>query len=498
MSIQSLYEHKDGLGLAELVRRGEVTSLELIEEAIRRIEVLNPKINAVIYKMYDQARTTAQGDLPDGPFKGVPFLLKDLLADVAGHPTQSGSFFFKDYIPSQDSELVRRFKSTGVVVLGKTSTSEMGILGTCETDIYGPSYNPWNLERSTGGSSGGSGAAVAAGMVPMASGGDGGGSIRIPSSYCGTFGLKPSRGRNPGGMIAGAYWFDIVSEHILTRSVRDSAAMLDATQGYQPGATHSPAPPSRPYLEELSHDPGNFRIAYTTKPLLGKSMDPDCIAGVEATVKLLESLGHTCIEASPDIDRLKTSVAFLTLVASGIAAEVKAAEQSMGKKAGAKDFEAPTWALVLVARRMPAKQLVEALRTAQATGITMSTFLKDYDFLLTPTVSTPAPKIGELLLQGSLRTVIEILSSLNAGWVLDLANLIETGAEDLLEYVPFTPLNNLSGSPAMSVPLYWSKQDLPIGMQFMADYGEESKLFQLAGQLERAQPWFNRRPPLQA
>jgi amidase len=498
MSIESLYSEHDALGLAELVRRGEVTPLELLEEAILRIETLNPQLNAVIHKMYDKARATTQSELPDGPFKGVPFLLKDLLADYAGEPTASGAHFFKNYIPRKDSELVSRFKSTGVVILGKTSTSEMGILGTCETDLYGPTFNPWDLHRSAGGSSGGSAAAVASGFVPMASGGDGGGSIRIPSSYCGTFGLKPTRGRNPGGIIAGEQWFDLAVEHVLTRSVRDSAAMLDATHGYHTGAIHSPPLPARPYLEEVETEPGKLRIAYTTKPLLGKSMHPDCITGLEATVKLLEGMGHTLIEDAPTIDRIPTAIAYLTLVACGTAASIRLAEEEMGKKARSSDFEAPTWALILVARRMKAKQLIEALQTMQVTARIINEFLKEYDIFLTPTVSTPPPMIGELLLQGPLRTTIELLAGLNAGWVLDAANLITTAADNLLEYVPYTPIGNLAGNPAMSVPLYWNESGLPIGMHFVGKYADEATLFRLAGQLERAQPWFGRRPPLLA
>ncbi len=496
MSIETLYSEHDGLGMADLVRRGEVTPLELVEESIRRIEALNPQINAVVHKMYDQARATAQSDLPDGPFKGVPFLLKDLLAEYAGEPLRSGSCFFKDYVSKEDTELVRRFKSTGAVVLGKTSTSEMGILGTTETELYGTTHNPWDLGRSAGGSSGGSAAAVASGMVPIASGGDGGGSIRIPSSYCGTFGLKPTRGRNPGGTIAGAYWFDIAVEHILTRSVRDSAAMLDATRGYHPGVPHSPTDPERPYLDEVQRDPGKLRIAYTKQSILGKNVHPDCITGLEATLGVLEDLGHTLIEDVPDIDGPITAMAWLTLVANGTAAEIAAAEKKLGKKARSGDFEAPTWALILVARRMRASRLIDAMRIAEKTTHIMSKFLQEYDLLLTPTVATPAPKLGELLVQGTLRTAVEILSSLNAAWILDAANLLQTGAEDGVEFVPYTPLINMTGGPAMSVPLYWNEAGLPIGMHFMADYGGEDKLFRLAGQLERAQPWFNRRPPV--
>lgn len=496
MSIESLYSEKDGIGLAELVRQGEVTALELVEEAIRRIEILNPQLNAVIHKMYDQARTAAQSNLPAGPFQGVPFMLKDLLAEYAGEPLRSGSRFLKDYVPQQDSELVRRFKSTGVIVVGKTSTPEFGIVPYTEPELFGPTNNPWDLERTVGGSSGGSGAVVAAGMVPFASGGDGGGSIRIPSSCCGLFGLKPTRGRNPSGILAGAYWFDAVVEHVLTRSVRDSAAMLDATHGYHTGAPHSPPLPERPYLEELKRDPGKLRIAYTPKSLLGKNMHPDCIAGLEATVKLLEGLGHTLIEDAPVIDAIPVSMAFLVTVALSVAAEVEAAEKMLGIKATPKDFESVTWALTLVARRMKASLLVNSLRTLEETSRTLGAFFENYDLLLTPTLSTPPPITGSLQVQGVQRTLVDLLSRLNAGWVLQAAKLIESSADDVYEFVPSTPLHNFSGGAAMSVPLYWNAEGLPIGMHFMGGYADESKLFRLAGQLERTQPWSHQRPPV--
>lgn len=498
MSIKTAYSEHDGLGLAELVKKGEITPLELVEEAIRRIEALNPQLNAVIHKMYDQARSAAQAALPAGPFQGVPFLLKDLLAEYAGEPLRSGSKFFKDYVSGQDSELVKRFKQAGLIVLGKTNTPEFGITPFTEPELFGPTNNPWDLTRTAGGSSGGSAAAVAAGMVPLASGGDGGGSIRLPSSCCGIFGLKPNRGRNPGGIVAGAYWFDSVVDHVLTRSVRDSAAMLDATHGYYPGMPHAAPPPSRPFLEELDQDPGKLRIAYTTTPFMGRSMHPDCIAGLESTVKLLESLGHTLVEDEPIIDQVPVSMAFMTIVISGVSAEIRAGEKLMGKKASASDFEATTWAVDLVARRLPAYKLIDALRLLQKTSQDIAEFLEGYDFLLTPTLSSPPTPTGSLQLQGSERTAIEILGKLNAGWLLEAAKLIETAVEDIYEFLPSTPLNNFSGSPAMSVPLHWNDEGLPIGMHFIAGYAEEAELFRLAGQLEHAQPWFDRRPPISA
>lgn len=496
MSIADAYSQNDGLGLAQLVRQGEVTPLELVEEAIRRIEALDPQLNAVIHKMYEGARETAQSDLPRGPFRGVPFLLKDLLAAFAGEPMRCGSRFLGHYIPEEDSELVSRFKAAGLIVLGKTNTPEFGVMPYTEPVLYGATNNPWDLKRSVGGSSGGSGAAVAAGMVPMASGGDGGGSIRIPSACCGIFGLKPTRGRNPGGILAGEYWFDHVVEHVLTRSVRDSAAMLDATQGYAPGAPNSPPPPDRPYLEEVQREPGALRIAFTAKPLLGKEMHPDCLTGLDATLKLLEDLGHKLVEDAPLIDRVPVSMAFLTTVAAGNAAELDYLEQRLGVKASPGDFEAETWALMLVARRMKAQKLTDALRMLQHTSRILGAFFERYDILLTPTCSTPPPITGSLQLVGVKRTLVHTLTSMNAGWVLDAARLIETSAEDVFEFIPSTPLHNFFGGPAMSVPLYWNQEGLPIGMHFMGGYGDEAKLFRLAGQLERAQPWSDQRPPV--
>ncbi len=498
MSIETLYSEQDGLGLAELVKKREVKPLELVEEAIRRIEALNPQLNAVVHTMYDQALQNADSDLPDGQFMGVPFLLKDLLAEYAGQPISSGSRFFMDYTPDEDCELVKRFKRAGVVVVGKTNTPEFGITPYTESELFGAAHNPWDTSRTTGGSSGGSAAAVASGMVPLASGGDGGGSIRVPSSCCGLFGLKPNRGRNPGGMVAGAYWFDSVVDHVLTRSVRDSAAMLDATHGYHPGMPHATPSPERPFLEEVKRDPGKLRIAFTTKPFLGKSMHPDCIAGLEATVKLLQDLGHTLVEDAPSVDRVPVSLAFMTTVISGVVTEIEAGEKLMAKKATPKDFEAVTWAVALVAKRLPARRLIESLRLLQKTSEDIAIFMQDYDFLLTPTLSTPPAITGSLQVQGFQKTLIEILAGLNAGWLLEKAKLLEQAAEDIYEFIPSTPLNNFSGSPAMSVPLYWNAAGLPIGMHFMAGYAEEAKLFRLAGQLERAKPWFDKRPPVAA
>ncbi|MFN8373770.1 MAG: amidase [Anaerolineae bacterium] len=286
------YTGYDALGLAELVRKEEITPAELVEEAIQRIEQHNPQLNAVVYKMYDLARKAASEPLPQGTFTGVPFLLKDLMAAFAGVPMTASSRSMKNYIPSYDTELVKRFKQAGVLVLGKTNTPEFGIPPYTEPELHGATHNPWDVSRTPGGSSGGSAAAVAARLVPMASGGDGGGSIRIPASCCGVFGMKPTRGRTPWGPLIGDSMQGFVVEHVLTRSVRDSAAMLDATAGADPGAPYFAPPHERPFLHEVTTDPGKLRIAFTTQPFMGNHVHAECVKGLNETVKLLQSLGH--------------------------------------------------------------------------------------------------------------------------------------------------------------------------------------------------------------
>jgi amidase len=296
------YGEYDALGLAELVQKREVKPEELLEEAQKRVDAVNPRLNAVVRPMFDEARQTLAAGVPEGPFAGVPFLLKDLITTYAGVPFTSGSRFFKDYIPKQDSELLKRIKAAGLVVCGKTNTPELGLMPVTEPELFGPAHNPWNLERTPGGSSGGSAISVAARIVPMASGGDGGGSLRIPASCCGVMGMKPTRGRNPTGPEAGDLWYGAIAEGVISRSVRDNAAMLDITGGADPGAPHFPPPPARPFLDEVGADPGKLRIAYSAEPILGKDMHPECKRGLEETVKLLTELGHEVEEAEPPLD----------------------------------------------------------------------------------------------------------------------------------------------------------------------------------------------------
>jgi amidase len=496
MSGFSDYHKYDGLGLAELVRKKEIKPSELVEEAINRIEKLNPQLNAVIHKMYELARKTADGDLPDGSFKGVPFLMKDILMAYAGVPLTSGSRFFKDYIPDHDSELVKRFKAAGIIVVGKTNTPEFGLVPVTEPELFGPTNNPWDLSRTPGGSSGGSAAAVAARMVPLAHGSDGGGSIRHPASCCGVFGLKPTRGRNPIGPDFGEAWRGLTCDHVLTRSVRDSAAMLDATAGPDVGALYYAVPPARPFLGEVGTDPGKLQIAFTSKPFLGGIVDKDCVKGLEETTRLCQELGHQVVEAAPQIDGKAFARAFLTIVCVETRAAIEESEVLLNRKASFKDFEPSTWAVGLLGRQCRAPELSKSLNLIQLTARQIGEFFEKYDVLLTPTLAMPPVATGALQPKGIQAVGMKLLGKLNAGGLISTLSGIDVLAQHVFAFMPYTPLFNVTGQPAMSVPLYWNDEGLPIGMQFVGRYGDEATLFRLASQLEKAKPWSEHVPSI--
>ena len=488
------YDRLDGTGLAALIRRGELGPAELVEAAIERIEALNPRLNAVVARCFDRARQQARNQLPDGPFRGVPFLLKDMLAVDGGTSTTNGCSFFQGHAPAQDSEIVRRLKAAGLIIVGKTNTSELGILPVTEPRLYGPTRNPWDTRFTPGGSSGGSATAVAARMVPMAHGGDGGGSIRIPASCCGVFGLKPTRGRNPMGPYVGEGWHGIVVEHALTRSVRDSAALLDATQGADVGAPYVAPPPERPYREEVGRDPGRLRIAFTTRSLLGSAVHPDCVTAVKHAAALCEKLGHEIEEAAPSVDRRALCESYLTLVAAETAAMIQLAGESMGKKPRAREFEPGTWMLVQMGRKFAADELAVAVHRVHAAGRALGAWFLERDALLTPTLSAPPLPIGALDQKPVERLALAVLRVLPSERLI--RKLLDQLAIEGFEYAAFTPIANLTGQPAMSVPLYWNGQGLPIGCHFFGRFGEEATLLRLASQLEAAQPWEARRPPV--
>ena len=480
------YENYDGLGLAELVREGAVQPIELVEAAIARIEKLNPQINAVIHKMYDQACQAAESPLPDGPFAGVPFLLKDLLSGYAGEPLRNGSRFHRHQIAPEHSELVRRYLAAGLIVLGKTNTPEYGITGVTEPELFGATSNPWDLTRTSGGSSGGAAAAVAARMVPMAHGGDGLGSIRIPASCCGLFGLKPTRGRTPGYDYVP--WQNFVCEHVLTRSVRDSAAMLDATAITSATNTN--------YLQQVSTPPGKLRIAYTSEPFLGDTIDPIYQKALANTVTLCRDLGHEMVEAKLPIDGPAFAKAAVTMLASEIRADIEEAERAFGQKASPADFEKTTWALGLLGSHISSADLVLATRLMQRTSYQILQFFKGYDVLVTPTLAQLPPVTGTLLPTGVDALGLKVIGRLQAGGLLQAMGMIDKAAADSFRFTPYTPPFSATGQPAMSVPLWWSGNGLPLGIHFIGRFGDEATLFRLAGQLEEAQPWFNKTPPI--
>ncbi len=487
----------DALGLAQLVRDGEVSAETLLESAITRCERVNDDLNAVITPMYDVARQAVAAGLPDGPFTGVPFLIKDLLAAWKGVPLGNGSRYYRDYVPDWDSEMVLRYRASGAVTFGKTNTPEFGIVGTTEPVANGPSRNPWNLEYTTGGSSGGTGAAVGARIVPMASGGDGGGSIRIPAACNGIFGLKPSRGRNPSGPKAGTPWYGQVQEGVLSVSVRDTAAMLDATAGPDAGCPYMAPPPKRPFLKEVGAKPGRLRIAVCREAMLSDApIDPECLAGLDATAKLLESLGHRIFEAAPKLDKRTLATSYILRIAADTAGDIWEAEQAVGRKPEYDDFEPTTRALANLGRSFSAADISIANRRLDLEVRKVGQFMQDYDILLTPTLAKPPQKLGVFDPQGADRIATNISSRIPVGPLAKKLNILEQLAESNFQFVVSTPVANITGEPSMSVPLHWSRDGLPVGMMFTAKMAQEALLLRLAAQLEEAQPWQDRTPPV--
>jgi amidase len=487
------YGKYDGLGLAELVRKKKISPAELVEEAIRRIETHNPKLNAVVLPLYERARKAAKGRLPDGPFKGVPFLIKDLMSMLEGVPTSGGNKLWKNIPAKVTTELARRWENSGVIVLGKTNTPEFGLTPYTESETLGPARNPWDTTRTTGGSSGGSGAAVAARMVPLASGGDGGGSIRIPASANGLFGLKPTRGRTPTGPIIGDAWEGFTVEHVLTRSVRDSAAMLDATKGSDVGAPYV-IQDAGPFLREVGKNPGKLKIAYSTKSMLGKNVHTDCVKGVEETVKLLRKLGHVLTEDAPPINGEEYSLHFLTIVAAQMRADIEEAAEAAGKRVSMDDFDITTFGTGLFGTILKASDYARAMRYLQMVSREIGRFFEKYDVLLTPVLNQPPVEIGALKPSASEQSTLKLIGRTGATWILDAMGIIKPLAAQTFEFIPWTPVFNVTGQPAMSVPLHWNEAGLPIGMHFVGKWGDEATLFRLAGQLEKAKPWFNKGP----
>ena len=469
------YADYDALGLGELIARKQVTPAEVLDAAIERIEAVNPRINAVVQKAYDEARAVIRAGLPSGPLAGVPYLMKDLYAWQKGARVGNGSRLYDGFIADHDFTLVERYKAAGLVILGRTNTPEFGLNAATEPVVNGPTRNPWNLERSAGGSSGGAAAAVAAGMVPAAHGTDGGGSIRIPAANCGLFGLKPNRGRNPAGPDVGEGWSGLACSHALTRSVRDSAALLDATSGPAPGDPYWAPPPARPFLQEVGAKPGKLRIALTRKTITGTPVHPECVKGVEAAARLCEELGHRVEEAMPEFDFVGLRWAMGVVISANLRNGLDMRLDALKRTQKEDDVERITALWAEQGRRHTARDYARALVIVHGVGRRFGEFFRKYDVLLSPTVAEPPLPLGSTDMMG---------------------NDLDAYNERLFRLIPFTPQFNVSGGPAASVPLYWTPDGLPIGIQFGADFGNEAILFRLAAQLEQAQPWRDKRPKL--
>lgn len=487
------YDDLDAIGLAELVSKGETTPAELLEAAIERMEARNPALNAVVYPMLERARSKADS-LPDGPLKGVPFLFKDLKLGLAGVPTSNGCKLTKDYAPERSSVTAERYEAAGLQTFGKTNTPEFGIMGVTESKLRGPCRNPWNHDHTPGGSSGGSAAAVAARIVPIAHGGDGGGSIRIPASCCGLFGLKPTRGRVSMAPYAGEAWGGFVQEHVLSRSVRDSALLLDIEAQLTPGEPYAQPVKERPWLDEVGADVGKLKIAYTQDTLYAGETHPDCAAATDDALKLLADLGHEVVEATPSIPVAELVNAYFITVASGVAWFCEDAAAKAGKKPRAGDFEPATWLLAQIGWKHTGADLIAAQVAMQRAARDVAAFFEEYDVFVTSSLGRPPTLVGELYPSGSKETQLKILGVLPLKALLNKA-LQELGTQSLAA-TPNTQLFNQTGQPAMSVPLFWNDAGLPIGTQFAGRFGDEATLFRLAAQLEEARPWAHRKPPM--
>ncbi len=488
------YRKYDGLGLAKLVAGGQVTAAELLEVAIARMDEVNPKLNAVVIPMQDVAWKRAQEPL-SGPFAGVPFLTKDLFQEYAGVPTAFGCKALKasGNVAQEHAEITKRWLAAGTVIFGRTNTPEFGAKGITEPDAWGPARNPWNPDHTPGGSSGGSAAAVAAGIVPMAGANDGGGSIRIPAGCCGLFGFKPGRGRVPMGPQVAEMMHGAVQNHIVSRSVRDSAAMLDATHGPELGSLFHIVAPERPYLEEVARGPGRLRIGFSTRSPVGMPVDPEAVQAVQKTAKLLESLGHTVVEAEPKIDGERLAQDFLLMWFANCAATVDAVKAKTG--CGNSGFELDTLSMDAFGRGLRANEYVEGHTRWNDYARQLAEFHMEHDLFMTPTMACEPAKVGSIVTPAWQHVMLKVAVALGMSRLILKSGLVEQMARENLRYVPYTQLANLTGTPAMSVPLHWTNTKLPLGVQFVAPVSGEGLLFRLAGQLEQAQPWMEKVPP---
>jgi len=468
------YRKHDAVSLAGLIAKREVSAEEVLETAISRAEQVNPAINAIVHKQYGQARKAVAAGLPDGPLRGVPYLIKDLGFFQTGEPATLGSSLFRDFVADHDTAYVTRCKKAGLVLLGRSSSPEFGLNPNTEPRLYGSCRNPWNLAYSPGGSSGGSAAAVSAGILPVAHATDGGGSIRIPAAQCGLFGLKPSRGRVSMAPDAGEGWGGLSAGHVVSRSVRDSALMLDCTAGPEPGDPYFAPASERPFLEAVARPPRRLKIALMLKDHRGAELHPECLAAVQGAAKLCVGLGHIVEEADPGLDMVALRPMTARLSAANTARSCNLRWKALGREPNPDDVEAVTWAVYQRGMNVSGVEYIEAIAAAHAAGRKMAGFLTSYDVILSTTLAGPPPKLGYFDQNGD----------------------VQTFADRVTKYLSVTPLHNATGTPAMSVPLHWTADGLPVGVHFAGRYGEEATLLALAAELETAQPWFDRVPVL--
>jgi amidase len=493
MNLAEYLQH-DAVGLAERVARGETTAEQLLEIALRQSARAQAKTNAICRMMESEARAQLARPL-QGPFAGVPFLIKDCAQDYAGLPTSYASRAFAKVVVPEHAHVVRRYLAAGLVIFGKTNLPELALKGVSDSQLFGRAANPWNVQHTPGGSSGGAAAVVASGVVPMAAGNDGGGSIRIPAACCGLFGLKPSRGRISGGPGYGEYWFGASCEGVISRSVRDSAVALDALSGGEAGDPFVVARPDESYAHAMLQDPPRLRIGFTQVSPIGTDVHPEAVAAVNDAAQLLRSLGHEVEEAAPEIDGAALAKAFLHIYFGQVPAMVT---QARAQGAARTDFELLTRVLATLGGAMSAGALTAQLLKWNEFARGLARFHQRYDMLLTPTLAHPPIRHGQGDPSAAEQIVLDVLDRIGLLGLLARAGLLDGTvdkiARDSLQYVPFTQLANLTGTPAMSVPLYWTADGLPLGVQFVARFGEEDRLLQLARQLEQARPWFGRLP----
>jgi amidase/6-aminohexanoate-cyclic-dimer hydrolase len=469
------YDRHDATGLAKLVREKQVSPAELLEAAIARAEAVGPRINAVVARHYDEAHAAVRAGLPHGPLQGVPFLLKDLHALLAGTVTSNGCRFFVDNRADHDTELVARYKRGGLNIFGKTNTPEFGLTVTTEPQLHGPTRNPWNPDYIAGGSSGGAAAAVAAGIVPAAHASDGGGSIRIPASCCGLFGLKPTRARNPHGPDRGEGWSGMSTEHVVTRSVRDSAVLLDVTCGPDLGAPYFAPPPQRPFVEEVGAAPGRLRVGLVTRTAAGEAVDPECERAARDAAQLMEALGHRVEETSLASVEEGFGPAFRVIVAGNQRAAIETHATKIGRQPASDELEKVTWLFFEAGAKASAADYARAVGVVHRTGRQMARLFERFDLVLTPTLPKPPQRIGTFSM---------------------MTDDPDAYGREVAYFTSFTAIVNVAGNPAVTLPLHWTPDGLPVGVQLIGRYADEATLLRVSAQIEEARPWFDRRPAI--